>query len=240
MSARPLTAAKIAASSAIRLFEPSGAELVVPARARTLDGFRAWALSDDFASNARIGFLDGELWIDMSPEELQTHVKVKMELGRVLGNLNRQLDLGDFYGDGSLLSNASANLSTEPDGTFVRWESLESGRVKLIERKGAEGQHLEIEGSPDWVLEVVSKSSVHKDNELLRDLYFRAGVDEYWLVDARGDEVRFAILQRDNDGFVETPSVKGWLASQVFGRRFRLSRRKGRMDLWQYTLHQKK
>jgi Uma2 family endonuclease len=36
------------------------------------------------------------------------------------------------------------------------------------------------------VLEVVSASSVEPDTQTLRELYWAAGIKEYWLVDARG------------------------------------------------------
>ena len=44
-------------------------------------------------------------------------------------------------------------------------------------------------------LEVVSESSVHKDTVQLRELYWRAGIAEYWLVDARPASPRFDILR---------------------------------------------
>src|SRR5205823_171819 len=105
---------------------------------------------------------------------------VKSEIGRVLGNLNKKRKLGEFYADGALLTNVEANLSTEPDATFIRWESLETGRVRLVPREGEQGQFIEVEGTPDWVMEVVSKSSVAKDTRRLREQYHRAGIREYW------------------------------------------------------------
>jgi Uma2 family endonuclease len=56
------------------------------------------------------------------------------------------------------------------------------------------GDYIEILGSPDLVVEIVSDSSVRKDTTLLRDAYWKAGVREYWLFDARGAEIRFDIL----------------------------------------------
>src|SRR5256885_8764701 len=50
--------------------------------------------------------------------------------------------------------------------------------------------YLELEGTPDMVLEVVSESSVQKDTKRLRQLYWQAGIREYWLVDARREPDR--------------------------------------------------
>jgi Uma2 family endonuclease len=214
-------------------------EIVLPTSAHTLAGFRAWAKSDDFPERGRICFLDGEIFIDMSPEELETHAKVKAETMRVVLNLNKKDGRGVFYGDGVLVTNVEANLSTEPDGTFILWESLETGRVRLVPREGREGEYIEVEGSPDWMLEIVSNSSVRKDTQRLRERYHRANVREYWLIDARGDDINFQILVRGETDFVARPSRGGWQTSVVFNRRFRLVRQRGRMNLWEYTLQVK-
>ncbi len=103
-------------------------------------------------------------------------------------------------------------------------------------RKDQPGQYVELEGTPDWVLEVVSRSSVQKDTEWLRAAYHRAGIPEYWLIDAQYDEVSFQILRRRRDRYVAVASRDGWVRSTVFGRSFRLDRRKNRMGRWSYTL----
>ncbi|MFQ5929788.1 MAG: hypothetical protein ACE5MK_08810, partial [Acidobacteriota bacterium] len=48
--------------------------------------------------------------------------------------------------------NVEADLSTEPDGLFVSFEAIQSGRVRLVE--GAGEGYIELEGSPEMVLEV--------------------------------------------------------------------------------------
>ena len=213
--------------------------VIIPASAHTHAGFRAWAKSEDFPRRGRISFIERELFIDMSPEEIETHVKVKWEIDIVLGALNKKAKLGEFYGDGTLVTNVEADLSTEPDTTFVTWESLEAERVRLVPRVGEEGQYMEVEGSPDWVLEVVSKYSVKKDTVRLRRAYHKAGVREYWLVDARSEEVTFHILTHAESGYAEAEGRGGWQNSPVFGRRFRLVRRRGRMNFWEYDLQVK-
>jgi Uma2 family endonuclease len=209
---------------------------VVPASAHTLAGFRAWACSDSFPEQGRVSFLDREIFVDMSPEEIETHNKIKGEVGYALIGLNKRIKLGEYYTDGVLLTNSEANLSTESDASFVTYESLEAQRVRLIPRKAAEGQYIEIEGTPDWVMEVVSNSSVAKDTRVLRELYHRAGIPEYWLIDARGGDIDFQILVRGESEYTSTPGKGGWQKSPLFKRRFRLVREPGRLGLWEYTL----
>ncbi len=210
--------------------------IYIPASAATHAGFRAWATSDAFPEKLRASFINREIVIDMSPEELETHNKVKTTVVSALDSLNRRLDLGELFSDRTLVTNAAAELSTEPDGTFVTWASFESGRVRLVPRQDRPGQYVELEGTPDWVLEVVSRSSVRKDTESLRESYHRAGIPEYWLIDAQFDEVSFQILRRRRDRYVAVAPRGGWYRSTVFGCSFRLQRRKNRLGRWAYSL----
>ena len=209
----------------------------VPGSAGTLRGFRAWAVSDDFPRRGRISYIRGELLIDMSAEELETHNKVKSEVSRVIANLAHEHDLGTFYSDRTLLTNEAADLSTEPDGTFVTWEAVQTGRVRCVPREREPREYLELAGTPDWVLEVVSSSSVKKDTELLPETYHQAGIPEYCLIDARGDQINFQILLHHAGGYKPVPPREGWVLSGVFQRRFRLQRDRDRLGNWKYTLH---
>jgi Uma2 family endonuclease len=213
--------------------------ITIPAGARDLVGFRRWAKSEEFPETGHISFLDGEIFVDMSPQEIQNHDGIKGEVTSRLITFNRRRKMGRFFTDRTLLSNEEGNLSHEPDGTFALWTTLESERVRLVSREGEEGPYLELFGSPDWVMEIVSKSSVRKDTKVLRELYYRAGIGEYWLIDPRGDELRFEILVAGKQGYVAAESKKGWQRSRVFGRFFRLRRRRGRMNLWEYTWEMK-
>jgi Uma2 family endonuclease len=141
--------------------------------------------------------------------------------------------LGVVFADGVWLTNDDANLSTAPDAAFARWEILNSGRVSIVTTE-EETDGVELRGSPDWVLEVVSRNSKRKDTRLLPAAYHRAGVLEYWLVDALGDELSFIIFLREETGFVAAVSQDGWHSSRVFGREFRLDR--DRATGWRYTL----
>jgi Uma2 family endonuclease len=218
---------------------PDAPILEIPARATTPEGFRDWATSEEFPERGRISFLDSEIFIDMSREEIETHNKVKAEISRALGNLNKELDLGEFFTDGVLVTHDGfPDLSHVPDAAFVSWPSYEAARVRLIPRKDWPGHFMELRGSPDCVVEIVSRYSVQKDTTLLRSLYRQAGIPEYWLVDARyeEDEVLFQILRRRGDRYVAAPARDGWRRSDVSGRGFRLERRRNRQGRWSYTL----
>ena len=212
-------------------------EIIVPDEARTHAGFRAWAKSDACPERARVTFFQGEILIDMSQEEIETHAKLKGEIGSVVHVLNRGFDLGELYPDGILVSNEEAGLSNNPDLTFVLWETLEAKKVILVPRQGASGQYLELVGTPDLLMEIVSRSSVRKDKVLLRQAYHRARVPEYWLIDARGDEIDFKLLWWRRSSYVAVTPRDGWLRSRILRHEFKLERSRHRLGLWRYTLH---
>lgn len=219
------------AAGAPLVIQQDGRIARVPDWVRDLATFRRWATSDDFPTRGWYAFLDGELWVDPSMERM-AHNQVKGEFARVLSNLVIEAASGRFFHDRMLLTNVAAGLSTEPDGMFLSFPTLQSGQARLSEGEDS----LEVEGTPDIVLEVVSPSSVQKDTVVLRNLYWRAGVREYWLADPRRDDVALDILRRGPKGYVATRRQGGWLKSAVFDKSFRLTRRGDALGYPAYTL----
>jgi Uma2 family endonuclease len=208
--------------------------LVVPQEVVDLGSFQDWARSDTFPQHGRIDFLSGEIWIDMSEEQLFSHVRVKGEFCRVLSNLEREYRQGFYLVDGARVSHPEADLSSVPDGVFILNESVQTMRVQIV--PGTGGGYVRLEGAPDVVLEVVSDSSVKKDTVRLRELYWLAGVREYWLVDARRQRVTFDILQHRAKGFVAVRKRDGWLVSSVLDKSFRLTQQADPLGHPAYTL----
>jgi len=206
----------------------------VPSWVRDHASFRRWFHSDEFPETGRISFLNGEVYVDMSREQLYSHNQVKTEITRVLAQIAKAEQSGHYFSDGVHLTHVGAELSANPDGVFVNLATFDDGRVLEIE--GAREGLVELEGLPDLVVEVVSKSSVVKDYETQRDLYWRAGIREYWLIDARGDELRFEILRHTARGYVATRSLAGWQKSGVLGKSFQLTRATDKRGQPDFTL----
>src|SRR5262249_48887709 len=146
---------------AIKLFG-SDRGVIVPTWIVDHASYRHWATSDDFPNTGWISYLDGLIWVDLNMERV-IHNQIKTQIGAVLALLVQSLALGHIFADRMLITNRKARLSTEPDGLFVSYESIRSGSVLL--KKG--DNTVELEGSPDMALEVVSASSVEKDTEHL-------------------------------------------------------------------------
>ncbi len=206
----------------------------IPEKAtQSLDGFREWVYSDEYPNECKCVYFQKEVFLDMAAERANSHAELKTAITRALGNFVESRDLGKIYGDGMWFTNDQADVSNEPDAMFIAWESLESGRMKLVAVDGFEYQ-----GAPDWALEVVSNSSVMKDTKWLPKAYHLAGVREYWLVDARGDTIDFSLFIWRTDCYIrQVPDNSGWQRSEVFDCGIRLDRQRDRIGSWQYALH---
>ena len=77
-----------------------------------------------------------------------------------------------------------------------------------------------LQGAPNLVVEVGSKSTQKRDRTLKRQLYEHFGVDEYWLVDPVVDSVtvyrrggagyeRIAVLSLESGDVLTTPLLPG-------------------------------
>lgn len=205
----------------------------------SLTEFRLWAASTEFPDKVRVDYISGRIEVDMSPEDLFTHGNLKTKLIAVLGTLLEQADLGNIFSHCARVTCPDADLSAEPDVVVVFHESLRTERVRLVAKaSGERDRFIELQGAPELVVEIVSDSSITKDTQRLPPAYWRAGIPEFWLVDARGDDLLFQIHRRGPAGY-EPASVKtdGFQYSEVFKTSFHLSRhRHARTGLWAYEL----
>lgn len=215
-------------------FVSESVQVTVPDWVRDLESFRRWVGLDEVPEKLKVWYFQGEILVDVCREPVFSHVALKGMFTVVLGGLVRETKAGYLFGPGVTWSNVRADFSGKPDALFVANASLDERRVRFVE--DGEGGYDEIEGSPEMVLEVVGPSSVHKDNVVLRKLYWEAGVQEYWLVDARKEPLSFAILQSSPGGYVATRNRGGWLRSKVFAKSFQLSAPKDGSGYPEYTL----
>jgi Uma2 family endonuclease len=215
-------------------------QVEIPAIA-DLDDFRRWATSEAFPDSGRIAYVAGRIEVDMSPEDLHTHGTVKVELVGSLWQRIKSVELGELYSDRTRVSCPQADLSDEPDIVFVSEEAFDSGRVRLVPKaSGEEDRYVELEGSPDLIVEIVSDSSVRKDTKRLPKTYWRAGVREFWLIDARRERLSFRLQHHGESGYEPAPTdADGYQYSAVLDAWYKLQRTRNRRGCWQYTLQTK-
>ncbi len=210
----------------------------VPPSALLLDGFREWVYSDGFPETGRIDYLAGEVEVEMSPEDLQTHGTVKTAVAAELFARIARSGSGFVFADRTRVTAPEARLSVEPDVVAVLFASLDQGAVRQIPAaSGSPGRFVELEGAPDLVVEIASDSSVIKDNERLPPRYARAGVGELWLIDARGAEPRLEVKVLAGFTYRATEQeAGGWARSPLLGSRVRLTRQATPHAGWLYEL----
>lgn len=214
----------------------TGSEQVdIPSWVVDFDSFRQWLHSGHFPERGTVCFIEGKVWVDLSMVEFFQHGQVRTEFGRVLATLLKKSKFGRFAPEGTRYSNLDTNLSTEPDGMVISHAAMSDGRVELV--GGKDGDYTEVIGSPEIVIEIVSRSSEVKDTDWAMAAYFDAGILEYWVVDAREeDDLRFDIFKRGKKEFTATRRTDGWVKSAVLGKSFRLIQSEDALDKPDFTL----
>src|SRR4051812_23943068 len=94
-------------------------QFTLPHWVTDIHSFRRWRGSEDFPEHGRIWWLRGEVWADMSREQVFSHIAVKTEITAVLHGLAKMHRLGRVLADGLLLSNFEADICGNPDATFI-------------------------------------------------------------------------------------------------------------------------
>jgi Uma2 family endonuclease len=209
-------------------------EVLIPGWVIDLESFRRWAHSDEFPTRGRVSFIDGMIWLETAMEEFYFHNQVKRAYNDTLSPLIRAANNGYYVPDGCLWTHAGADISTEADAMFFTFEALKTGRIRHVE--GKKGGDVELEGTPEMTLEIVSDSSVKKDTIILKDKCANAGVAEYWLVDARREEPSFQIWRLHEGSYLLADNDNGWLKSSVFGKAFKLDHAKDELGKPQFEL----
>ncbi len=208
---------------------------------RDLADFRRWALSEEFPERGRIDYIAGRIEVDMSPEDFFTHGTLKTRLAAEISDRVDELDLGHTLIAETRISSVPGNVSAEPDVVVITHEAFDSGRVALVPKASGEpDRFVEVEGGPDLIVEIVSDSSVKKDTQRLPQAYFGAGVREFWLIDARGDELVFQLHRRGDNAFVAVDGdADGFQRSDVLDAWFQLERSRHQRGHWVYRLRTK-
>lgn len=216
-------------------------QVEVPLNLRSLADFRRWATSDDFPQRGRIDYIAGRIEVEVSPEDFFCHGTLKTEIIAVLHRRVKDGNLGHLVADSTRVSSVDADLSAEPDVVFVSHETFDTGRALLVPKAGGEpGRYIELEGAPDLIVEIVSDHSVQKDTRRLPEAYFKAGVPEFWLADARKEQLTFQIFRRGETGYEPAEAdAERFQTSAVFACGFRLDGRRDVQGNWTFDLREK-
>ena len=124
----------------------------------------------------RAELINGEMFMKASPT--RTHQKFLMEITVKIYN-----HIASKKGKCEVYAAPFAVYLHNDDKTYVEPDVLVVCDTEKLDEKGCHG-------APDFVVEIVSSSS-HKMDEVLKlQEYRKAGVREYWIVDAEKQKVR--------------------------------------------------
>ena len=143
--------------------------------------------------------LDGELVVAASP--VTKHQRIVRRLLYEIEHYLRSHPIGEVFVSPFDTVFAIDNVCS-PDILFVSNE-----RSSIITAKN-------IQGAPDFVVEVLSEGTWRNDEIRKRGIYERFGVDEYWIVDPEIDTVR--IHRRQGRALVLVASAKDVLTTPIF------------------------
>ena len=117
----------------------------------------------------RYELVDGELYVSAAPR--QKHQRISSDLHDWLSPFAKKHNLGRVYHAAfDVFLDPPKQTCVQPDLLFVSQD-----RRHIIKEDG-------VYGPPHLVVEIVSESTHRADTSGKRDLYRRAGVREYWIV----------------------------------------------------------
>ena len=141
----------------------------------------------------------------MSPAPGTSHQWVSSNLHTIIGHYLRKKKCSVFAAPFDVRIPLPENLKNEDKiDTVVQPDICIICDLSKLDQKG-------YNGAPDWIIEILSKSTAKKDVHDKFELYQSAGVKEYWIVHPQEGTV--IPYQLDNNGeyqpIQKTPFVKG-------------------------------
>jgi len=130
----------------------------------------------------RYELINGELL--MTPSPIPNHQRVSGKLEFVLRKFVTENNLGEVFDAPCDVYLDNENV-VQPDILFISKD-----RLGIIGEKN-------IQGPPNFLIEIISEHSVYRDMVQKKRLYARFGVKEYWIVIPEEEEIEVYIL-KDN------------------------------------------
>jgi len=131
--------------------------------------------------------IDGEHYVTPSP--LTKHQRISMNLAAAIYQHCQHTKGGHVF------SAPTDVVFTETDVVQPDLLYIAKDHDHLITREN-------IQGAPDFIVEILSDSTRRRDERLKRNLYEQHGVKEYWIVDPELDSVKIFRLHK---GRYDTP-----------------------------------
>ncbi|MBI4583073.1 MAG: Uma2 family endonuclease [Planctomycetes bacterium] len=131
----------------------------------------------------RYEVIQGRLY--MTPAPRTPHQRTQMILSSSLHQFVTARNLGEVFPAPIDVILPGLAEPVQPDIIFIGRK-----RLKIIKEKY-------VKGAPDLLVEILSPTSWHADRNVKFEVYAKAGVKEYWIIDAEKREVEIYRLEKD-------------------------------------------
>jgi len=146
---------------------------------------RIYTIDDIYAlpEGERAELIDGQIY-NMAPPNRQ-HQEILMEIAGTIRDYIRK-------------NNGSCKVYPAPFAVFLEEDDINYVEPDIsvicdsnkLNDKGCNG-------APDWIIEIVSPSNSSHDYVLKLNKYMKAGVREYWIVDAKTKNITIYFFERE-------------------------------------------
>lgn len=142
-----------------------------------------------------VELIKGKIMV-MSPAPNLRHQSISWTLNGLLFNYFRHKSCHAFSApfDVSLYDRKKSILKNEESYTVVQPDLCVICNPEILDQHGCNG-------APDWIIEIVSKSTAKKDIHAKYALYEESGVREYWLVFPSEQVVHQFVLNAETEKY---------------------------------------
>ncbi len=165
-----------------------------------------YAQYKNWSDDERWELIEGEAY-NMSPAPGAEHQRISIELSRQIANYLENKPCRVFAAPFDIFL-PDGDESEDEINTIVQPDIVVLCDDKKLSEKG-------ITGPPDIVIEILSPSSMTRDQITKRDLYEKKGVKEYWIFDPAGKIVWKYSLSNGEYGKPGVFDYKGTLSFHV-------------------------
>jgi Uma2 family endonuclease len=169
---------------------------ILPQLRLTVDEY----LQADLPEGNRYELVDGVIEVSPTPEYLHDHVLGELHRALILYQVKHPHAFDHISQRAGLVIPGQATVR-EPDLALYR------------DIRPIEGYVFWKESLPFWIAEATSPRQERRDLEEKRENYWRAGIDEYWIV--HRSKRRVVVLSRGQDAWIEQVFTMGQDARSV-------------------------
>lgn len=149
----------------------------------------------------RYEVIQGELYMSPAPEPV--HQECGGNLFADLRDFGKKNDAGKAYSAPIDVMLGSLATPVQPDICFII-----KSRLDIVKKK-------RIEGAPDIIIEVLSPSNWLVDRRTKHEIYAKAGVCEYWIVDPEARAIELFVLRESTYALIGKYGVGETVRSEV-------------------------